>query len=177
MIKIVYVLTRDLGFFALPLMRLFRNFVYSRHLNARGIVVDSFVRIQPLHSCQEKSLFGRDLHVGWGVVVDLSGGVRIGDRVTISEGARIYTHDHPVHGGDQNWRKNAVTFSSLEIGDDVWIASNAIVLSSVRKIGTGAIVAAGSVVSSDVGDLEIVAGVPARKIGIRKLGSDGKLGV
>jgi len=52
------------------------------------------------------------------------------------------------------------------IEDDVWIGFRAIVLSGVR-IGTGAIVAAGSVVTRDVPSFAIVAGVPARAVGWR----------
>lgn len=52
------------------------------------------------------------------------------------------------------------------IEDDVWIGFRAIVLSGVR-IGTGAIVAAGSVVTGNVPRFAIVAGVPARTIGWR----------
>ena len=53
-------------------------------------------------------------------------------------------------------RKGPVT-----IGHDVWIGAHALILSGVR-IGHGAVVAAGSVVSRDVPPYAIVAGVPAR---------------
>lgn len=53
-----------------------------------------------------------------------------------------------------------------EIGDDVFIASNAIVLAGV-KIGSGAVVAAGSVVTKDVDPYLIVAGVPAKPVRYR----------
>ncbi|MFG1401339.1 LbetaH domain-containing protein [Xanthobacter sediminis] len=49
----------------------------------------------------------------------------------------------------------------LTIGHDVWIGHGAIVLAG-RGIGTGAVVAAGAVVSKDVPAYAIVAGVPAR---------------
>jgi len=52
------------------------------------------------------------------------------------------------------------------IGDDVWIGYGSIVLSGV-KIGNGAIIAAGSVVTKDIEAFSIVAGVPAKKIGER----------
>jgi acetyltransferase-like isoleucine patch superfamily enzyme len=52
------------------------------------------------------------------------------------------------------------------IGDDVWIGHSAIIMSGV-KIGNGAVVAAGSVVTKDVTAYAIVGGVPAKKIGDR----------
>jgi acetyltransferase-like isoleucine patch superfamily enzyme len=58
----------------------------------------------------------------------------------------------------------------VEIGEDVWIGYGAIVLSGT-KVGRGAIVAAGSVVTKDVASYDIVAGAPARTIG-RRFASD-----
>ncbi len=52
------------------------------------------------------------------------------------------------------------------IEDDVWIGAGAIVLTGVT-IGKGAIVSAGAVVSKSVAPYQIVAGVPARRIGER----------
>ncbi|EPZ37468.1 transferase hexapeptide repeat containing protein [Anoxybacillus ayderensis] len=54
----------------------------------------------------------------------------------------------------------------MSIGNDVWIGANSIVLDGV-KIGDGAIVAAGAVVTKDVPDYAIVGGVPARVIRYR----------
>lgn len=53
--------------------------------------------------------------------------------------------------------------SRVTIGNDVWIGHGAIILPGTR-IGTGAVVAAGAIVTKDVGDYEIVAGNPARVI-------------
>ena len=55
----------------------------------------------------------------------------------------------------------------LEIGHDVWIGANAIILPGVSRIGNGAVIGAGSVVTKDVGPYEIVAGNPARAIRMR----------
>lgn len=50
---------------------------------------------------------------------------------------------------------------TVDIGNDVWIGSNALVMDGVR-IGNGAVVAAGSVVTKDVPAYAIAAGIPAR---------------
>lgn len=62
-----------------------------------------------------------------------------------------------------------VNHEKLIIGNDVWIGYNAIILSGV-KIGDGAIVATGAVVTKDVKPYEIVGGIPAKVI--RKRFSD-----
>ena len=52
------------------------------------------------------------------------------------------------------------------IEEDVWIGAGAIILSGVT-IGKGAIVSAGAVVTKSVESFNIVAGTPARTIGVR----------
>ena len=54
----------------------------------------------------------------------------------------------------------------VRIGNDVWIAANAIILAGVT-VGDGAVVAAGAVVTRDVPPMAIVAGVPAKVIRYR----------
>ena len=53
------------------------------------------------------------------------------------------------------------------IGDDVWIGDRVLILPGVH-IGTGCIVAAGAVVTKDVPDYAIAAGVPAKVMRMRK---------
>ena len=57
--------------------------------------------------------------------------------------------------------------SELDIGNDVWIGYGAIILSSCKKIGNGAIIGAGSVVTHNIPPYSIVAGNPARIIRYR----------
>ncbi len=52
------------------------------------------------------------------------------------------------------------------IGNDVWIGANVIILPGVH-IGDGAVLAAGAVVVKDVGNYEIVGGIPAKRIKLR----------
>ena len=54
----------------------------------------------------------------------------------------------------------------VEIGSDVWIGARAILVGGIR-IGHGAVIAAGSVVTKDVPDYAIVGGVPAKHIRYR----------
>ncbi len=55
----------------------------------------------------------------------------------------------------------------VEIGEYVWICSRSIILPGI-KIGKGAVVASGAIVTKDVPDYAIVGGVPAKVIGHRE---------
>ena len=57
------------------------------------------------------------------------------------------------------------------IEDDVWIGSNAIILKGVH-VGFGSVIGAGAIVTKDVPEGSIVAGSPARVIGMRFSGED-----
>ena len=72
-------------------------------------------------------------------------------------------HAMQIRNNDYDWKGKELL---VEMGHDVWIGYGAIVLSGV-KIGDGAIIAAGSVVSNDVEAFSIYAGVPAKKVADR----------
>ncbi len=88
--------------------------------------------------------------------------VKIGDHVGIAAGVLLLTH-----GLGWNYRDRVPdlqVFGAIEIGNNVNIGSNAIVVPGV-KIGNNCLVAAGAVVTRDVPDGSIVAGNPAKVIG------------
>lgn len=62
-------------------------------------------------------------------------------------------------------------YKTVTIGNDVWVGQRSIILDGV-KIGNGAIIASGSVVSHDVKPFRIVGGVPATSIGERETKDD-----
>jgi acetyltransferase-like isoleucine patch superfamily enzyme len=90
----------------------------------------------------------------------------IGDDVAIGAGALITDSDHHPIAGPRGRYRNAGTKSApITIESEVFIGARAIILRGVR-IGSGAIVGAGAVVSSDVEPNTIVGGNPARPIGV-----------
>lgn len=64
-------------------------------------------------------------------------------------------------------KKDFREVNNLAIGNDVWIGYNAVILPSVSKIGHGAIIGAGSVVTKDIPPYAIAVGVPAKVIKYR----------
>jgi len=106
---------------------------------------------------------GEDSIIGEEVVLDGRDKLLIGNHVDIASQVMIYNSEHDVN--DSNFSaKNAPVF----IEDYVFIGPRAIILPGV-KIGKGAVVAAGAVVTKDVPPFAIVGGVPAKIIGERKI--------
>jgi maltose O-acetyltransferase len=92
---------------------------------------------------------------------DVGAPIHIGDCVRIGHDVSLLTVDH--HVGSGKMRSGSHKYGPIEIGDGAWLASRVVVLPGVR-IGAGAIVAAGSVVTRDVPDNTLVVGVPARVV-------------
>lgn len=87
------------------------------------------------------------------------GGIYIGDNALIGHNVVLATLNH-----EENPQKRGNLIPApIKIGNDVWIGSNATILAGVT-VGDGAIIAAGAVVTKDVGENAVVAGVPARYI-------------
>jgi maltose O-acetyltransferase len=90
--------------------------------------------------------------------------------VDLASEVMIYNAHHDIH--DPLFRH---VLQPVVIEDYVFIGPRAIILPGVT-IGKGAVVAAGAVVTKDVGEREIVGGVPAKKIGERTTELNYKLG-
>lgn len=101
--------------------------------------------------------------IGPKVLLDGRKGLRIGRSVVIAYEAIIWTLNHDYN--DVNFcGKGAL----VEIGEYAWICSRSIILPGI-KIGKGAVVASGAIVTKDVPDYAIVAGIPAKVIGQREI--------
>jgi maltose O-acetyltransferase len=86
--------------------------------------------------------------------------VRIGDFTMVGPAVQIYTPLHPL---DAELRRQQEYGRPVEIGSDVWIGGGAVILPGVR-IGSRAVIGAGSIVTRDVPDGVVAAGNPCRVI-------------
>lgn len=114
---------------------------------------------------------GNNCVINKNVLLDGRGGnIRIGDCVDIAQDARIWTAQH-----DYNSPTYEIIGKDVIIEDYVWVASNVTILPGV-KIGKGAVLATGCVVTKDVEPYAIMGGIPAKKIGERNHNLQYKLG-
>lgn len=106
---------------------------------------------------------GKGTIIGDNIFLDGREKLIIGNHVDIASGVMIYNSEHDINSEDFH----AIS-APVEIGDYVFVGPRAIILPGV-KIGRGAIVAAGAVVTKNVPENTIVGGVPAQVIGERKV--------
>jgi len=110
-----------------------------------------------------KIKIGEGSIIGYRSFLDGRAPLEIGKHVDIASEVMIYNSEHDIHSEDMKAREEPV-----RIGDYVFIGPRAIILPGVT-IGKGAVVAAGAVVTKDVPPKTIVAGVPAKPIGKRRV--------
>ena len=94
------------------------------------------------------------------------GKIRIGRQVEIAPACAFYPYNHSMKPGTPVQEQPLHAKTGIEIGDYAWLGYGVTVLDGAR-IGEGAVIAAGAVVSSEIPPNAIAAGVPARVIGER----------
>jgi len=92
--------------------------------------------------------------------------ISIGSHVQIAAFCAFYSYDHGFAAGKPIYEQALTTKGPIIIENDVWIGYNVVVLSGVR-IGEGAVIAAGSVVTRNVPAGSVAAGSPAQVIKMR----------
>jgi acetyltransferase-like isoleucine patch superfamily enzyme len=91
------------------------------------------------------------------------GGITIGDNVYTAPLVQMAAVNHVYDDPNVPIIKQGITAQGIVTEDDAWIGAGAIILDGVR-VGKGAVVAAGAVVTQDVPPYSVVGGVPARVI-------------
>jgi acetyltransferase-like isoleucine patch superfamily enzyme len=98
--------------------------------------------------------------------LDSRGGIEIGNNVSISPEVYILTAEHDIQS-----RTFAGITEKVSIGDYVFIGTRSTILPGV-SLGKGCVVAAGAVVTKNVAPYTVVAGVPAKIVGMRSADLD-----
>jgi len=131
---------------------------FSLHKCGWGICIDKYVNFQGKKNITigNNCVINSFVHIWAG-----RSGLTIGDRVMIASHTTITTLTHDYY--DKNKRFSPAIDKKIVIGDDVWIGSHAVIMPGI-SIGKGAVIGAGSVVTKDVEENAIVAGVPAKLI-------------
>ncbi|MBU2704615.1 acyltransferase [Zooshikella marina] len=145
---------------------------YRRHVSFGDLFTDRWERARYLGfgkgtSCYDNVLVignvnvGKNTWIGPNVILDGSGGLKIGDYCSISAGVQIYTHD------TVNWSINLgnspIVKMETIIGDGVYIGPNVVIQKGV-EIGDRAIIGAMSFVNKSVPQEAKVFGIPAKII-------------
>lgn len=142
----------------------------SPRIEGKGkIIIGTYVRIwahmgvTQLYAAKNAILkIGDNSFINTDTIISASKRIMIGDNVQIAN--QVILMDGDFHGVED--RNSDGKAEGITIEDDVWIATRAMVLKGVR-IGKGSTVAAGAVVTKDIPEYTLVAGVPAKEI--RKL--------
>ena len=100
-------------------------------------------------------------HTRVGIHNTIIGPVSIGNHVNLAQGITVTALNHNFSDPDKRIDEQGISTAAVHIGDDVWIGANAVVLPGVT-IGNHSVVAAGAIVTKDVPQGSLVAGVPAK---------------
>ena len=120
----------------------------------------SFRLFPPFHTdCGKNIKVGKNVFINACCKFQDQGGIEIGNGVLIGHNVTLATLNHDER---PQFRQNIYP-KPIKIGDNVWIGSNATILQGVT-IGNGAIIGANAVVTKDVPENAIVAGIPAKII-------------
>lgn len=134
---------------------------YYRNIMKFKIGKGSTVFMNCKFDCSEGLTIGENSVINANCRLDSRGGLEIGNNVSVSEDVIFLTADHNEDLIGTSGREKKIV-----IKDYVWIGTRAMVLPGVA-VEKGAVVAAGAVVTRNVDYLNVVAGIPAKKINVR----------
>lgn len=127
------------------------------------IFLGLYAQMLGVRSNGRKVSIGKGTVINWNCMLYTTGGIVIGEHVSIAAGTWLVTGTHDID--DPNFTDS---YHPIVIGDNVSIGMRATILGGVT-IGTGAVVMAGAVVTRDVAPYAVVGGVPAKVVREREL--------
>jgi len=126
-----------------------------------SILMGQHVQMAGVRSSGMKVSIGKGSVINHACLLYTTGGLVIGENVSISAGAWLVTGTH-----DMNDPLFPDRYMPIAIGNYAWIGTRATILAGVT-IGEGAVIMAGAVVTRDVPPYAVVGGIPARFISQR----------
>ncbi len=114
---------------------------------------------------RDKLVVRRGTYINRLTMIDAHERIEIGSRCLIGPGCYITDANHGIAAGRAPMEQSC-EFRPTVIEDEVWLGAKVVVLAGVR-IGRGAVIGAGAVVTKDVPANAIAVGVPARVVGQR----------
>ena len=172
----IRLLLRKIMYYILNTPKINNNVVLTGY--SRGI---QNVLFEGKNAVPDRCNFSGNISLGYATTLGynnfLHGNISIGKYCQLGADIAIHTTNHPTNYMTTYINKNLFKgelkklkeTNTVVIGNDVWIGHNALIVGNV-KIGNGAVIAAGAIVTKNVSPYTIVAGVPAKPI--RKRFSD-----
>jgi len=127
---------------------------------------DIYLKYDGIWSKDPSIIINDNVFIGSGCEFNIKAKITVGKNCLIASGCRFIDHNHGF-SINELMSKQKCSEVAIEIGSDVWIGCNVVILEGVC-IGNGAIIAAGAVVTKSIPDYEIWGGIPAKKIKSRK---------
>jgi acetyltransferase-like isoleucine patch superfamily enzyme len=115
---------------------------------------------------------GAGTWIGPNVILDGTGGLRIGSGCDISAGAQVYSHDTVERVLSEG--RAEIARSPVSIGDHVHVGAGAVIGRGVT-VGHHSVIGACAFVNRDVPPYTVALGVPARAAGRVEVGDDGRV--
>jgi acetyltransferase-like isoleucine patch superfamily enzyme len=119
----------------------------------------------------EGLIIGNNVGIAQNCFIQVRGFVSIGSNVMFGPTVSIFSENHGFENTEIPMIKQPTTRKGVIIEDDVWLGTQSVILDGVT-IGKGSIIAAGAIVNTNVPPYSIVAGVPAKIIKSRIIGSE-----
>lgn len=110
---------------------------------------------------------GDQVNVGAGSFIYGYGDIEIGDYCLLANGVELITGNHRAADLERPMRFQGRDPDRIILAEDVWVGVRAVILGGVT-VGRGAIIGAGAVVTRDIPEYAVAAGVPAQVLRSRK---------
>lgn len=104
---------------------------------------------------------GENFYANHNLIILDANQVKFGDNVFIAPNCGFYTAGHPLNAEQRN--KGLEYAKPIEVGNNVWIGGNVVVLPGV-KIGDNSVIGAGSIVTKDIPANSVAVGNPCKVI-------------